>query len=125
MSLCRTRNLEESDPPEGQINDIIKLKNNSDENHIESKKEKKKKISIPKDSIYKEDEEIVKNNKKNENKTEKVVEIINTDLPKEKKENINAENNNKIDNPNVLIKEENKNINNIINEKNDDKKKKN
>ena len=26
MSLCRTRNLEESDPPEGQINDIIKLK---------------------------------------------------------------------------------------------------
>ena len=103
MSLCRTRNLDESDHPEGPINDIIKLKNNHDENINESKKEKKKKISVPKDSIYKEDEEIVKNNKKNEK--EKVVEIINTDIPKEKEEKNKDQININNDSSNPLIKE--------------------
>ena len=56
------------------------MKNNSNENMNNPKKEKKKKISIPKDSIYKEDEEIIKNEKKKEN-----IEIIRKRLEKENK----------------------------------------
>ena len=78
MSLCRTRNLDENDHQDNQVNNYIKMKENSDEN-MNNVKEKKKKISIPKDTIYKEDEEI----KKKENKKEEKVEIINTDIPKD------------------------------------------
>ena len=78
MSLCRTRNLDENDHQDNQVNNYIKMKENSDEN-MNNVKEKKKKISIPKDTIYKEDEDI----KKKENKKEEKVEIINTDIPKD------------------------------------------
>ena len=60
MSLCKTRNLDEDEPPKGPINDIIKLKDEANENTQKSNKEKKKKVSIPKDSIYKEDENQIK-----------------------------------------------------------------
>ena len=38
MSLCKTRNLDEdNDHPEGPIKDIVKLKDNSNENIQENK----------------------------------------------------------------------------------------
>ena len=107
MSLCKTRNLDEDEPPKGPINDIIKMKDEANENIQKSNKEKKKKVSIPKDSIYKEDENQIKKEKEKEK-----VEIINTDIPIE---NTNEENNktNPNDSTNELIKEnEDNNINN-------------
>ena len=118
MSLCKTRNLDEdNDHPEGPIKDIVKLKDNSNENIQENKKEKKKKISIPKDSIYKEDEEVFKKSQESEPKKKDVVEIINTDIPKEQKEKIEEKLEYKNDSTNELIKEvETEKINNINNE---------
>ena len=97
MSLCKTRNLDEDEPPKGPINDIIKMKDEANENIQKSNKEKKKKVSIPKDSIYKEDENQIKKEKEKEK-----VEIINTDIPIE---NTNEENNktNPNDSTNELI----------------------
>ena len=117
MSLCKTRNLDEdNDHPEGPIKDIVKLKDNSNENIQENKKEKKKKISIPKDSIYKEDEEVFKKSQESEPKKKDVVEIINTDIPKEQKEKIEEKLEYKNDSTNELIKEvETEKINNINN----------
>ena len=130
MSLCRTRNLDENDHQDNQVNNYIKMKENSDEN-MNNVKEKKKKISIPKDTIYKEDEEI----KKKENKKEEKVEIINTDIPKDLKnkkpeEKINF-NMDEMDSTKEILKEnekkENKEkINNeeLIQNKSDQEKKK-
>ena len=139
MSLCRTRNLDENDHQDNQVNNYIKMKENSDEN-MNNVKEKKKKISIPKDTIYKEDEDI----KKKENKKEEKVEIINTDIPKDLenkkpeekinfnmdemdstkeilKENENKENKEKINNEELIqnksSQEKNKEIQNINNDK--------
>ena len=114
MSLCRTRNLEENEHPENQVNNFVKMKENSNENKHNTK-EKKKKICIPKDTIYKEDEEIItkENQKKNE-------EIINTDIPKafkykktEDKINFNME---EMDSTRFILKE--KEDNNIKNKEN-------
>ena len=116
MSLCRTRNLEENEHPENQVNNFVKMKENSNENK-HNIKEKKKKICIPKDTIYKEDEEIItkENQKKNE-------EIINTDIPKafkykktEEKINFNME---EMDSTRFILKE--KEDNNIKNKENQD-----
>jgi len=116
MSLCRTRNLEENEHPENQVNNFVKMKENSNENKHNTK-EKKKKICIPKDTIYKEDEEIItkENQKKNE-------EIINTDIPKafkykktEDKINFNME---EMDSTRFILKE--KEDNNIKNKENQD-----
>ena len=139
MSLCRTRNLDENDHQDNQVNNYIKMKENSDEN-MNNVKEKKKKISIPKDTIYKEDEDI----KKKENKKEEKVEIINTDIPKDLenkkseekinfnmdemdstkeilKENENKENKEKINNEELIqnksSQEKKKEIQNINNDK--------
>ena len=43
MSLCRTRNLDENDHQDNQVNNYIKMKENSDEN-MNNVKEKKKKL---------------------------------------------------------------------------------
>ena len=67
MSLCRTRNLDENDHQDNQVNNYIKMKENSDEN-MNNVKEKKKKISIPKDTIYKEEEDIKKKKTKKKKK---------------------------------------------------------
>ena len=122
MSLCKTRNLDEdNDHPEGPIKDIVKLKDNSNENIQENKKEKKKKISIPKDSIYKEDEEVFKKSQESEPKKKDVVEIINTDIPKEQKEKIEEKLEYKKDSTNELIEGvETEKINNINNEEKKD-----
>ena len=114
MSLCKTRNLDEDDDhPEGPIKDIIKLKDNSIENINENKKEKSK-ILIPKDSIYKEDEEIIKKEKKEQ--TKRVIEeTINTDIQKESEDKNEEKINYKQDSTNELIKIEqnmNKSLNN-------------
>ena len=114
MSLCKTRNLDEDDEHrEGQIKDIVKLKDSSNEKIHENKKEKKKKISIPKDSIFKEDEELIK---KNEQKIEKKVEIINTDIPKELNDNNEEKLEYNADSTNEIIKEEQNRIKNANNE---------
>ena len=113
MSLCKTRNLDEDDDhPEGPIKDIIKLKGNSIENINENKKEKSK-ILIPKDSIYKEDEEIIKKEKKEQ--TKRVIEeTINTDIQKESEDKNEEKINYKQDSTNELIKIE-QNMNNSLN----------
>ena len=118
MSLCRTRNLDEKENPENQFNDYIKIKENSNEN-LKNSKEKKKKISIPKDTIYKEDEDIAKN----ENKKEKEnIEIINTDIPndlnnKKKEDKLILNLSEEMDSTNEIIKEKQKEEKNINNNK--------
>ena len=113
-SICHNRNLDEEENsarPEGPINDIMKMKNqaNNDENIINAKKEKKKKIKVPKNNLYKENESLPV--EKNEIKKEDNIEIINTDIKNEKKEEENNTNNDDKSPQNIIEDKENE-INN-------------